>query len=211
MSNPCRLFCLIAALLAAGAAGHAQTQTWTHIGYIDLEKSGRIRWDNRLEVTPDAVIFTPARGQPVRIPKDRIVELRYGRAATSPPQLLSGSPCYYPVELALLPVSVLAKAFHHPEHQHIGIVASNPRVPRYRVGLSFQADKASYQAILAALKQGTTAPLLVSERDSAHVSAELDRQITTHENEYMVADPLPDIVWQIALRKRGSRAGKPRE
>lgn len=196
------LFCVIAALIAAGTASHAQTQTWTNIGYIDLEKRGHMRWDNRLEITPEAIIFTPAGGQPVRILKSRIVELRYGKAATAPPQLFSGSPCYYALELGLLPVTAVAKAIHHPEHEHIGIIVSNPRVPRFRAGLSFGADKASYQSILAALKQGTTAPLLVSEHDSVHLPPDLDRQITSHENEYMVAGPLPEIIWQIVFRKK---------
>ena len=163
------------------ADGNPARRTWTRIKFNDLDHLEKSRWDNRLEVGPDAIVFTPhGSHHPVRILKSRIVQLRYGRAVFrngywEPSDYFTDlhQPIDYVGRVVFSPIFVVSVAtypFHHPTPHYIGIVYSSPCMSQGRVaGLAFEADKKTYREILIALQQGVSAPLLVDKNDASRV------------------------------------------
>lgn len=171
----------------------AEAQSWDHIRYYDLSKKGQLRWNSQLEITGDTITFIPHGGPHVIIPKKDIVELRYGKAAAYKEiPSICGLMEAYTVGLPIVVPLQIFSLFHHPAQHQIGIIFSDShainRVRRLS-GISFQADARNYREILAALQEGATASLLVTEHDHARIPAKIPTTTAAQKNTYMDVYP----------------------
>src|SRR4051794_10201681 len=157
----------IALFLCFSTIGYAQGNTFNKVRYNGGSISTTTdseSWDNKLNVSSDAITFTMKAGQSVSIPPKTVSSISYGQEAHRRVGTAIG------IAVFSLGLGALF-ALHKTKLHYIGLTYAD--ADGKSQGLLLQGDKSNFRAILVALQGVTGAPISVSEKERSEVPAGL--------------------------------------
>ena len=163
---------LLALLLSCVLLTYAQGNTFTKVRYNGgsvASKVGPKDWNNKLTITPDAIVLVLKDQQIVSIPPKSVTSLSYGQEAHRRVGTM--------IALAVLVAPVaLFGLFHKTRLHFIGV--------QYKTsddksgGILLQGDKDNYRAILVGLQGVTGTPISVGEKEREFIPAGATTTVT---------------------------------
>ncbi len=156
---------------------HAQGNTFDKVRYNGGSISTTVKpddWDNKLNVTSEAIVLALKDGQSISInPKD-VVSLSYGQEAHRRVGTAVG--------LAVISLGIGAlSALHKTKLHYIGINFTDKDGKKQ--GVLLQGDKGNFRAILVALQGVTGVPISVGDKDRNEIPAGVTTQVAKSADE----------------------------
>ena len=168
---------LMALVLCAALATYGQGNSFTKIRYNGGSVPSKVDpkdWNNKLTVTPDAIILELKDNQRLDVPPKSVTSLSYGQEAHRRVGTM--------IALAVLlsPIALFG-LFHKTRLHFIGIQYKT--ADGKNAGVLLQGDKDNYRAILVALQGVTGVPVSVAEKEREFVPVGVTTNVTKESEE----------------------------
>src|ERR1035438_1532816 len=154
---------ILVLLLTCSFLAYAQGNSFTKVRYNGGSVASKVNakdWNNKLTVTPEAIVLVLKDKQRVEIPSKSVTSLSYGQEAHRRVGTM--------IALAILVAPVALFGLLHKTRLHyIGIQYNLP--DGKTGGILLQGDKSNYRAMLVALQGVANVPVSVSEKDRGFV------------------------------------------
>jgi len=163
---------VLAIFLCCSILAYADGNTFTKVRYNGGSVASKVDakdWENKLTITPDAIVLELKDKQRLEIPPKSVTSLSYGQEAHRRVGTM--------IALAVLVAPLaLFGLFHKTRLHFIGVQYATPEGKNG--GILLQGDKDNYRAMLVALQGVTGAPVSVAEKEREYVPVGMTTNVT---------------------------------